>query len=459
MPNPTDPASIFGSYDIRGRFPQDFPAATCRRIADALAAVEAGTFVVARDVRTASARLERAVVGRLNRRAGPTLDLGIQPTPLLGFASSYLGLAGLAFTPSHNALGYAGVKAFRSNGRMFDREWDRVRTAFSREAPPRPTPSKRTGVRSRSTGVQSTPAAVLEAYLDHVTRGLTSTRTVVVDGRGGPTTRLAPQALARLGVDVRSLHPGFSARYHGLSPEPRRDDVAELGRRVREDGADFGIAFDGDGDRVVFVDEKGRWVEPEAIAWFLYRHLAPAERPWIVSADASERCEARAAVVRVRVGSRFVSAAMRRHRATVGFEASSHFYLARWGPNSDGILTAGVVSHFLDDEGISLGAVSRAFGPIDREQRVLAQSSRAEARRVFRRLRSSLSAVAERTIDGYRIRLPAGSVLFRLSNTQPAIRITMEARPGAPLSGLRRQWDRLSQSRSDEVRSPGATSP
>lgn len=431
---------LFGSYDIRGRYPADFPPTTCHHLANALAATTTGRIVVGRDVRRASEQLEHAIVGDLEQGHRLVIPLGVQPTPVVGFASRYLSAVGLAFTPSHNALGYAGVKAFAPSGRAYGREWTRVREAYGRSV--RGDRFRMERIRPRVGSPRPSPSreAIVEAYLAHVTRGMRTGCSVVVDGRGGPTTRVAPAALARLGARVTELHPRFSSVFHGLSPEPQPENVTDLGRRVRSIGADLGVAFDGDGDRVVFVDERGRWVEPEVIATLLYDGLSARARPLVASVDASQRLESRVRTVRSRVGSRYVSATMRRYGSRVGFEASSHFYLDRWGPNSDGVLVACVVAHVLHRKGASLAELSRAFGPIVRARELFEFSTRTEAQRRFRRLAGSLEPAPEPGIDGVVYRLPEGSVLLRRSNTQPAIRVTLEPSRGRRLTELHRSW-------------------
>ena len=146
--------------------------------------------------------------------------------------------------------------------------------------------------------------------------------------------------------------------------------------------------------------------------------------------------------MRSRVGGRYVTAAMRRHGSSIGFEASSHYYLARWGPNSDGILAACVVCHLLDAARTSLGALRRAFGPIVRDRRVVNFGTREEARRSLNEVVSSASPRPEKGIDGFIFRASEGSVLLRVSNTQPSIRIVFEPCRGSRLSNLRRVWEK-----------------
>ena len=439
-----EPSSVFGAYDVRGRYPEDFSPAVCRRLADALVRTTPGPWVVARDVRRASELLERAVVARAAERARPVLKLGIQPTPLVGFASQHLAVTGIAFTPSHNPVGFAGLKAFDRSGRSLGTEWRRVRAAYDAAVPDARLPTAPGPGRAPPVSLpDATRAEIVRAYLAHVSAGLATTRTFVVDGRGGATSRLAPRALNRTGARVYELHPRFSPTFHGLSPEPTADNVGDLRRAVRERGADLGVAFDGDGDRVVFVDERGQWVEPEVIGTFLFRNLSPPGRPLVVSVDALARCESIAPTVRSRVGGRYLTQTMQRHGSVVGFEASGHYYLRPWGPNSDGILTACVLGHLLDRERTSLGRLRRDFGPVVRERAQLHFGTRAEAVRRYRELRKAIGPRLERAIDGFHFHAPEGSVLLRLSNTQPTIRVLLEPKAGAPLGPLRRTWREL----------------
>ncbi len=441
-PKGAAPSELFGAYDIRGRYPRDFTPEVSRRLADVFLSNYPGPFVVARDTRAASRTLETTIVQRLRAERRTVFELGVQPTPVVGFSSRYLRAIGLAFTPSHNALGFAGIKAFGANGESFGRQWRRLRRDFADLG----AFSRPHSVRTEA-GVPSLPGApsskdAVSAYVAHITRDLWFRGKIVVDGRGGATTRLAPQALSRIGATVRELHPTFSARFHGRSPEPVVSNVADLGRKVRSERADFGVAFDGDGDRVVFVDGDGDWVEPEVVATFLHRHLSPARRPLVGSADVSQRCERHARTVRSRVGSRYISAAMRRHRSLVGFEASSHFYLPSWGPNSDGILVACVVSDLLRRSGTTLGVLSRSFGRIVRRRSTIDFPTRTLASEHLRSLIRRLDPPPRPDVDGFVWKSESGTVLFRASNTQPSLRISFEARAGGRLSSLRGDWAR-----------------
>jgi phosphomannomutase / phosphoglucomutase len=431
--------SFFGTYDIRGRFPREIGPEEVEHLAAAFACVGTGPLLVGRDVRYESKKLEKLLVAALSRHGRRVVALGVQATPAIGFAAAHFRRTSLALTPSHNAVGYVGIKAFSPNGGLFAREWAKVRRLYLHSIQ-RGNPTRRRMVQVRR-GLSRSPKIHewTEAYLEHLTRGRGSAHSIVVDSRGGATAHVAPVALQRMGAKVTSLHPGFSATFNGQSPEPTPVNVAGLGRAVRFTKADFGVTFDGDGDRVAFVDRRGRWVEPEVVALFLQQELATPDKVLVASADASSRCETKARILRSRVGSRYVLSAMRKSRAIVGFEISGHYYLPKWDPNSDGILTACVVSDLLSRSSRRLDELIDEFGPIFRRSSAIAFSSHAEAVRNYDALCRSMAAHGTVPgVDGISLRTASGTVHGRPSNTEPTIRFTLEASNKTGLKKLER---------------------
>jgi phosphomannomutase len=435
---------IFRGYDIRGRYPEEISASVARRLGGALGRALPGPFLLGRDTRRASGSFARELSHGL-RSQGARLDvLGVVPTPEVGFQARRWRAFGLAVTPSHNALGYVGVKGFTPSGRLFDREWARVREAYS--APPgRPSEGPRPRLPVPVAGRQTVgrERRFAEEYLMHLTQGLESDRYVVLDTRGGATARLAPAALRAMGARVVEMTKGFSPHFFGLSPEPRPDTLAALSRRVTRLGADLGFAFDGDGDRCVVVDEGGHRVDPEVVALLLHRAFAGPRSPVVASLDASRVLDRHVRTVRSRVGGRYVTRAMRRSHAEVGVEPSGHYYVRRYGEDSDGILTACLVAHALRTEGVPLGAFGRRFGRLYRAALTVDFPGAEEMDHGFRQLRQSVGARARAGVEGMTVATPEGWCLIRRSNTQPAIRFAYEARGPAGLRRLDRrvrQW-------------------
>ncbi|MGI0155861.1 MAG: hypothetical protein ACREDE_06990, partial [Thermoplasmata archaeon] len=419
---------LFRGYDIRGRYPEEIDARTARELGRAVGRSLPGPFLMGRDARRESAWFARELERGLGSSGVHVAPLGVVPTPAIGYHARRSKAYGLALTPSHNAVGYVGLKGFTPSGRLFDREWLRIRDAyqgapFDGRARTRARPSHR---RESGSGRVSR-RRFLESYLDHLTRGLQSDRTVVLDTRGGATSIAAPEALRRLGARVRELRKGFSPNFFGLSPEPRAATLGPLSGRVTRTRADLGFAFDGDGDRCVVIDDRGRTVDPEVIALLLRDAFAPAGAPLVASLDASRMLERHAPTTRSRVGGRYVTRAMRRTGAEVAMEPSGHYYVRRYGPDSDGILVACLVAHAVAARREPLGEFARRLGPIFRGSSVLDFPNLVARQRGYRSIVKSLGERGRAGLEGVTVDFPDGWCLVRRSNTQPSIRFAFEA--------------------------------
>jgi phosphomannomutase len=437
---------IFRGYDIRGLYPREIDPSTARRLGRALGRALPGPFLLGRDTRRESESFARELEKGLRSQGARVALLGIVPTPEVAFLAGRSKGFGLAVTPSHNAVGYVGLKGFSPSGRLFDREWNGVRDAFRRISLAPRARAHRTGtVPTGSVGRSGSNGAFENEYLAHVTRGLESDLSVVLDTRGGATARAAPEALRRIGARVVELTRGFSPRFFGLSPEPRPETLTALSARIAAVRADLGFAFDGDGDRCVVLDDRGHRVEPEVVALLLHRAFADPRSPIVASVDASRRLERKVRTVRSRVGGRFVTRAMRRYGAEIAVEPSGHYYLRRYGADSDGILTACLVAHALGRQRTRLSGLSRRFGPLHRGTQTADFPGMAEARRAFHRMVASMGKRARTGLDGVTVEFPEGWCLVRRSNTQPSIRFAYEATDSVSLRRLERAAFRIAE--------------
>jgi phosphoglucosamine mutase len=429
--------SVFREYDIRGRFPEELTPAFGVRLGKAIARRYPGPVFLGRDTRRESEAFLRALGGGLASAGAVARSLGTVPTPFVGFVARRHRAFAFQVTPSHNPVGYTGLKGFGPDGSPFAAEWDRLRRALARTpglASPRRVGRAPKGARVRFT--RASLASTIREYLDDRTRGLRTSERVVLDPRGGATAHLAARAFERLGADVRSVHGRFSPTFFGLSPEPRPSDLDELGRRVRESGGALGVTFDGDGDRVLFVDGRGLPIEPEAVGLLLHRRFSPARRPLVATVDMSRRLDSLASVVRARVGGRYILAAMRRAHAEVGAESSAHFYLGGYGPSSDGILVALLVADLHARSPREFDRAIADVGPIVRTTLNRRYSSDARADVAFSRARRAVQGRTRWVLDCLDVDVAEGRCLLRRSRTEPVVRAALEARTSADLKRL-----------------------
>ena len=421
-----------GSYDYRARFPEEAGLQEAELLGKAIGRFVKGPFLVGRDTRQESRVFSVALIRGLSRSAGPVDDLGIIPTPVAGFEARRTSSVALVVSPSHNALGYVGLKVFTSRGLPWGREWALFRKTLrtkdfvagigpggSAEGPS--TPRFRIG-----------QFPTKDRYLRHLSRFRPAPVRVVVDARGGATSGWAASAVRRNGGVVLELNPGQSSTFHGLSPEPTLDTLGPLRRSVRKFSADFGVAFDGDGDRAVFVDERGIPVPPEVVGMCLLGTLDGGVKKLVASADLSPRLSAQANVRWSKVGGLNIHQKMEQTRASIGIELSGHYYFQNEGFASDGILTTVAVAHEICRRKLPLSHYASEFGDLNRLIVRIRGQDRSSVLKALSALLIRDAPGAYPFCGGWRWGLePGGSAFGRVSQTEPTVRLVCEGPPEA----------------------------
>ena len=328
-------ASLVGHYDLRARYPADIDEAGGELLGRVLGPFCGGRVLLGRDTRRESEALARSIASGLNQ-VGCRPDLmGIVPTPVLSFGARIWGIPALMVTPSHNPVGQVGVKGITPQGEIWGEEWDLVRKQLLSGRPsgkhgPATLPSGESNKRRTRNELEV-------AYLASVRKMGHCNLKVALDPRGGATTGWARKAMQSIGAEVVSVRDRFSPDFFGDSPEPSPENVVKLSNLILKTGADFGVTFDGDGDRAMFVDGYGRAIPPEGIAILLYANEKPRRTPLVASPDVSHKLSRFARVTLAPVGARNVTKKMKEVGARLGIELSDHYYLREDGYVSDGI--------------------------------------------------------------------------------------------------------------------------
>ncbi|WP_292522024.1 phosphomannomutase/phosphoglucomutase [Methanoculleus sp.] len=358
-------AGIFRAYDIRGRYPDELDEATAKRIGNAFVRLLAAEqVVVGRDMRPSSASLARAFVEGAVGAGAEVADIGMVSTPLLNYAIAAGGFDGGAMvTASHLPGEMNGFKLARENAIPLsgDRDLPLLETRVGEE------PAARAGGSCRRIDM-------LEPYIGKVAGFLRAPKPlkIVVDAGNGMVGPEVPRLFER--VPAWRLVPmylepdGRFPHHHAnpLDPETTRD----LQDRVVAEGADFGVAFDGDGDRCGFIDERGERVREDLvtalIAEFLLLEVAGATilydlRSSRAVVETIEKAGGRA--VRSRVGHAFIKALMREENALFAGELSGHYYYRDMGFTDNGLLTLVYIANILAASGRTLSELIR---PLDR---------------------------------------------------------------------------------------------
>jgi phosphoglucosamine mutase len=417
---------LFGTDGVRGIANSELTpdlALALGRAAGIVLAPQGGEVVVGRDTRVSGPMLEGALVAGLCS-AGATVRLaGVLPTPGIAWLTlDERAAAGAVISASHNPVADNGIKFFSDEGlKIPGAVEDKIESLM--ESP----------FESLPVGAEIGPAEPLpdatERYVGHLVEAITGNLNglrIVLDCAHGAAWEVAPLAFERAGADIIALH---------TEPDGTRINVdcgststREVARRVVDDGADLGLAFDGDADRVIAIDERGRDVDGDkiiAMSALALKRAGALDKDLVVATVMANLSFHKAlenegiTVVTAPVGDRFVAEAMAEHAAVLGGEQSGHVIFASHSTTGDGILTGLKIAEAVTESGRSLSELSDVFEPYPQVLLNIEVESRDAlegAEDLWAEVRAAEAALGDE-----------GRVLVRASGTEPVIRVMVEA--------------------------------
>ncbi len=341
---PSNLSAVFKAYDVRGTFPDQIDVELARATGAAFVRVlGADHVVIGHDMRPSSPELAAAFAAGATGAGADVVHIGLASTDQLYFASGHLGHPGVMFTASHNPAEYNGMKLCRAGALPVGAETglSEIRDLIASGGP---VTTPRTGTESYQD--------VLDAYAAHL-NDLAPVRgrslKVVVDAGNGMAGLTAPAVLGPLpGIEMVPMYFELDGTFphHEANPiEP--ENLKDLSERVRAEGADLGLAFDGDADRCFLVDEHGVGVSPSALTGLIAeRELAKHPGATVIHNLITSRAvpelvtELGGTAVRTRVGHSYIKAEMAETGAIFGGEHSGHFYFADFWRADSGMLAA-----------------------------------------------------------------------------------------------------------------------
>ena len=440
-----DLSSIVKAYDVRGLVPSELDADVARALGAAFAALAASPAIVtARDMRESGVELAAAFAEGVTSQGVDVVDAGLGSTDLLYYASGTMDLPGAMFTASHNPAAYNGIKLCLSGARPVGQDTGLRQVREDAE-------------RFLDGGIPSydgTPGSVTQqdvlagyaAYMKHLVPGIEAVRPlkVVVDAGNGMGGHTVPAVFAGLPLETTELYFALDGSFphHEANPiDPK--NLVDLQAEVRRVGADVGLAFDGDADRCFVVDERGELVSPSVLtALIAARELAKHPGATVIHNLITSQvvpevvAEHGGTAVRTRVGHSFIKAEMARTGAVFGGEHSGHFYFSEFWNADSGMLAA---LHCLAALGTQDGPLSALLTDYDRyassgeiNSTVADQAGRVEA------VRQAYAGLELDELDGLTVRSPEGWWCnVRASNTEPLLRLNVEARDTATMERVR----------------------
>jgi len=444
-------SDIVKAYDVRGTVPDQLNTEVARALGAAFVVVTGVTrLAAAHDMRTSGPELLAAFAEGATSQGADVVNVGLASTDLLYFASGHLGLPGAMFTASHNPARYNGIKLCRAGAVPIGQESGLVDVRVTAQGfldNGLPAPVADQGSVSEQ--------HLLAEYARYLRRlvDLSGIRPLKVavdagNGMGGYTVPavLGDGELSALPLEIVPLYFELDGSFpnHEANPlEPA--NLVDLQRKVVEVGADIGLAFDGDADRCFVVDGAGNAVSPSAVtALVAVRELAKAPGSAVIHNLITSKAvpeiiaEHGGRPVRTRVGHSYIKAEMATTDAVFGGEHSAHYYFRDFWRADTGMLAA---MHMLAALGEQDGTLAELTAEYERyaasgeiNSTVDDQASRVVA--VRRRFADRTSATD--ALDGLTITLRDGSWLnVRASNTEPLLRLNVEASTPAAMAAIR----------------------
>jgi len=427
----TDFGAIFKAYDVRGTVPDQFDADGARAIGGAFArfvAAEGETsIVVGRDMRPDGEEFAAAFGEGAMDHGVDVVDAGLCATDMMYYASGVLEMPGAVFTASHNPAGYNGIKMCLAKAAPIGSESGLDVIKAMAMAGPDPTGTR--GSRSEQD--------MLAGYVDHVhsfadVASLKPLK-VVADTANGMGGLVLPAVMAGLPFEVDHMYPELDGTFPNHPADPiQPENQKDLMERVLANGADIGLAFDGDADRVFLVDETARAISGSLTTAMVARSILAREpgatviHNLICSKTVREVIEeGGGTAVRTRVGHSFIKQVMAETGAVFGGEHSGHYYFRDNYRADSGLIAALVVLEALGNHPAGLADLVSTLDRYAASGEI--NTTVDDAAAVIERVAASYPDADQDRLDGLTVDFGDWWFNLRASNTEPLLRLNLEA--------------------------------
>ncbi|WP_331344982.1 phosphomannomutase/phosphoglucomutase [Cellvibrio sp. UBA7661] len=442
------PAEIFRSYDIRGLVDSQITPEFAQLLGQAIGseAIDQGeqNIVVARDARTHSESLTQALVRGILRTGCNVINIGVVPTPLMYFSTFHFDdtCSGVMVTASHNPKEYNGFKVVMNNRALAD---DAVTDLRARII----------GQRFHQGLGEETPRTIIPDYIDRIFSdvALAGNVSVVIDAGNAVTGIVAPALFEELGCEVIPLFCDLDGEFPNHDPDPTIEkNLQHLIAKVQETNADIGVAFDGDGDRLVVVTPKGDIIWPDRLLMLFAKDILARNPGADVLFDV--KCSRQLNQVISSYGGRPImwktghspmKAKMEETQALIGGEYSGHIFIKdRWYGFDDGIYAMARLLEIITLRDQKVDDIFAAFPQLLITPEIKIPVAEQDKFALIAKLSDSgdFANGTATTIDGLRIDYTKGWGLVRASNTSPALTLRFEAESAEALEKIQQIFKR-----------------
>ncbi len=434
--------SLFRAYDIRGVFPEQLNEEVAFILGAAFAQFlgNHGQVIVGRDVRLSGEQLQKALISGLLSGGCDVFDVAVVSTPMVFFITNKLGKnAGIMITSSHNPPQWNGLKMFSQNGCIYGKDMDKIKQ-IAKEI-------NSNKLKKTSSGKLVKYDRVFQEYADFISRNIDIKRKlkVVADTTNGVAGLFVPSLFEAQGCEIFTLNKEPDGRFPAHLPEPKESTLGELKKQVVKIGADFGVGYDGDSDRAVFVDEQGRLIPGDLALLIFAEDILERQKGAKIVCELSCSLAVEEFVkahggkpIIEKVGHTFIMDRMTSENAALGGEKSSHLYFAETKGGDDAIFASLRMAEILSKSTEKLSVI---FDSLPKYPSIYEENFACPDKakfQVIEKLKTKFKSEGRKFIgiDGIKLLDENGWVLMRPSNTEPIIRVTAEAKTKKKLQEL-----------------------
>ncbi|MEM2373910.1 MAG: phosphomannomutase/phosphoglucomutase, partial [Thermoproteota archaeon] len=423
------------AYDVRGVYGRDIVEEDAKLIGLAFATYLGGegkTIAVGWDVRKSGNSLAAALIEGIVSTGANVFNMGLVPTPLVYFAVAHRRLdGGVIVTASHNPPEWNGFKLCRENAKLcgMGSGLEQVKKIIDEK-------SWKTASKGFVKNVSNEILEEYEEYLFKIFGDKLSGIKILIDPGNGSCSKTGGRILRKLGLDVDSINDCPDGSFPFRSPEPTEESLRILRRMVKENHYDFGVGYDGDCDRALFVDDEGNVIRGDVMLALFIKHLLknrPGEKIiYEVSCSklVDEVCKENCVIpVMSRVGHTFILEKMLSEKARFGGEISSHLYFGEIYGLDDAIFATLQVAELLTLTGRKLSQLIKELPRYESFKKDYDVPDEIKFK-VIDDLTVLFKEAGHKiiTLDGVRVELEEGWFILRASNTLPQVKLTAEAR-------------------------------
>ncbi len=424
--------NIFRAYDIRGLYPKEIDSKVGYRLARAIATfLKPKNLAVGRDIRNSSKEICQPAIKGLLDSGVDVIDIGEISTEMLYFAVPHLKTkGGIVLTASHNPPGWAGMKLVREKGIPISGETG-IKT-IEKLANQGKFPQASQGGKVTKKDVKPNYYKKLESLVDF---DQIKPLSIAIDALNGIAGQIIEPILKKLPLEVIRVNFNPNGNFPKGQPDPLLPKMQiDIKKRVKETGADLGIAFDGDADRIFFFDEKGRFVPSCYVVALLAEYLlkkSPAQEKVVhetrlIWAIRNRVKKAGGIPIEIRVGHSFFKEKMREEDALFAGESTGHFFYRDFNYSDSGLLT---FLYFLEYVSQSKKPISKIFAPIEKEFPVIHEINFVveDINRLTKKVERQFGDGKIEHIDGTSIETKEWRFNLRGSQNEPLVRLNLEA--------------------------------